>query len=306
MSLILSALINLIFTLSLNVQSESLFHILAGEKGDCKYITMENKNYDGFFKGGPQSFRVGIDGFFYIADSLSKKILRFDSMGNLASTIPGTGSFNFIPTDFCLTKLSEISIFNTNKNRIEIFSLNGKMIKTIDKNQVRNKFTHIEWMEIDNNNNYYFKDKSKNAIIIFDSTGKPRGGVSTKATSFAIDENGNIFYLVKNKRSGFFIYLYSKGKKPMMLLCVGYDGYNSGEIVGIDNIGRIFITLKKYKNDKTQKLLAIDSSGMIDFEKNIKDINMKRNICVTKAGNIYYMIYDKTLEKGALRILKLR
>jgi hypothetical protein len=282
---------------------ESIFHLTTGEANDsCLFISQSDEKYDGFFSGGPQSFRVGMDGFFYVADTLKKRIIRYDVMGKMAGQIPESGQFDYLPMDFVIDENSLLTLYNTKLGQLEKWSATGKLRDTVTVTTVGKKPGFITWMERDKDSNIYLKDSQKQAVVILNPMGKPLGGLRTTAPSFAIDEIGNIFYL-ENSGDGHVLYSYTRGSKPFRLFNVGFREYPEGRVVGIDGSGRLFLLLE---HNQRSLLLVVDSAGMIDLEKNIPYINMSRRLFVTAAGQIYYTIFDPDFEKGAFRIFRFK
>lgn len=296
----------LLLLLPLTAGSESLLHIPTGDAQDsCGWVRETAKDYDGFFSGGPQSFRVGSDGFFYVADTLKKRILRYDSLGQRAGQIPRTGAFPFQVTDFSLNSLSGLTFYNPASSEILVVSATGRKLSSV-RIAATSPPEFVEWLEQDPEGNVYLKDRDRQAILIYDSTGKPIGGVPTRASSFAVDPGGHVFYLENTDGDGWTLMLYTRGQRPLRLIDLGYREYRNGRVAGLDGAGRLFFLFQTDSQENRELLVAVDSAGTVDLEKSLPAIHMFRRLVVTNAGQIYYAVHDPTFEKGEFRILRLQ
>lgn len=292
--------------LPLTAASESLLHIPAGPgEAACGWVRQDARDYDGFFSGGPQSFRVGSDGFFYVADTLKRRILRYDALGQRAGQIPRQGSFPFLFTDFALDNLSRLTIYNSDSGEIIVLSATGRILQTIPIGGASAP-GFVEWLERDAEGNVYLKDRGRGAILSYDPEGKAIGGVPTPAPSFAVDAQGHVFYLENNDGDGWVLMLYSRGQRPFRLLEIGYREWDGGRVTGLDGAGRIFLLFQNSGGQGRDSLIAVDSAATVDLEKSLPAIPMLRRLVVTSAGQLYYAMHDPDFEKGEFRILRLQ
>ena len=126
---------------------------------------------DGSFKL-PRGITISDDEFVYVVDSGNARIQKFTFDGEYVSQFGQSGSRggNFItPVDIAINS-DKIFVTDSSHNRINIFDLNGKFLKTIN-NSVGGFEITPEGIIFDEQNNFYISDYRNNRIIQYNEYG---------------------------------------------------------------------------------------------------------------------------------------
>lgn len=284
---------------------EGLFHVPVG-KGEAHagFIRAGSPEDDGFFRGGPQAFRVGADGFFHLGDPVKRRLLKFDAMGRFAGTLRPAGREGFLPLDFALDGASGVIVYERSGRRILRLGASGEVLAEVAAPYDGGDFGFVEWLEALPDGRIFVKDRDRGAIVALGADGAALGGVRTDAPSFALDPAGNLFYVERDATGGFAVWSYALGRRPFRTLDLGLSERSACRAVAQDASGRLFLIAEGGPAGRT--LLAVDAAGMLDFERPLPALDMLRPVLVTAAGTIYFASFDETLEKGSIRIFRFK
>ena len=126
---------------------------------------------DGAFKS-PRGITISDDEFVYVVDSGNARIQKFTFDGEYVSNFgqSGKGGGNFItPVDIAINS-EKIFVTDSSHNRINIFDLDGKFLRTIN-NSVGGFEINPEGIVFDENDNFYISDYRNNRIIQYNEFG---------------------------------------------------------------------------------------------------------------------------------------
>ena len=128
-------------------------------------------NDDGAFKS-PRGITISDDKFVYVVDSGNARIQKFTFDGEYVSQFGQSGKRggNFIiPVDIAINS-DKIFVTDSSHNRINIFDLNGKFLRTIN-DSVGGIQIIPEGIIFDEQNNFYISDYRNNRIIQYNEFG---------------------------------------------------------------------------------------------------------------------------------------
>ena len=128
-------------------------------------------NSDGSFKS-PRGITISDDEFIFVVDSGNARIQKFTFDGEYVSHFGQSGKRggNFItPVDIAINS-NKIFVTDSTQNRINLYDLNGKFIRTIN-DSVGGSSVSPEGIVIDEKNNLYVSDYKNNRIIQYNEYG---------------------------------------------------------------------------------------------------------------------------------------
>ena len=128
-------------------------------------------NDNGFFKS-PRGITISDDEFVYVVDSGNARIQKFTFDGEYVSHFGQSGKRggNFItPVDVAINS-NKIFVTDSSHNRINIFDLDGKFLRTIN-NSVGGFSINPEGIIFDEHDNFYISDSRNNRIIQYNEFG---------------------------------------------------------------------------------------------------------------------------------------
>lgn len=259
----------------------------------------------------PMGLAVGGNGYLYVTDAGTSRVVVFDRDGRIVRTFGGKGTargqFDY-PYGIAVHN-SEVYVADKNNNRVQVFSENGEFVRMLVQSGRNEPAGFIEPAGLavhPGSGRVYFADLTHHRVVVLDSDGNfigEMGGAESGSGYYlafpngvAVDDNG-LVYIADSNNSRVLV-VSEDGKR----LIREFDGERNGEGkfalprgIAVDGSGRVWVvdtlTHRVAAFQGTNRLFNLGGLGVEEGQ-----LYFPNGLAIDKEGRIY------VTERGLNRI----